>query len=165
MECPKRPLCFLPDLLQSVVKLAQIVSFLFLSHSEGKPVTPAISKLLCDPGRCYSLLFLHLLFLLPSSWLFLESVWACFPPQSFCIWWNSFPFRSCVHMARLLHVPQIFPQMSPIWEACPAFLTTPLSFQHPCNPVSPFSTLLFLSVQQHLAESVFTSFLVFSPFC
>lgn len=150
MECPNRPLCFLPDSLQSVLKLAQIVSFLFLSHSEGKPVIPVTSKLLCDPGHCYSLTssltFLHLLLSLPSSWLFLESVWACFPPQSFCIWWNSFPFRSCVHMARLLHIPQVFPQMSLIREACPTFLATPLSFQHPWNTGSPFSTSLFLSV-------------------
>ena len=150
MECPNWPLCFLPDSLQSVLKLAQIVSFLFLSHSEGKPVIPVTSKLLCDPGHCYSLTssltFLHLLLSLPSSWLFLESVWACFPPQSFCIWWNSFPFRSCVHMARLLHIPHVFPQMSLIREACPAFLATPLSFQHPWNTGSPFSTSLFLSV-------------------
>ena len=137
MECPNRPLCFLLDPLQSVLKLAQIGSFLFLSHSEGKPVIPVTSKLLCDPGRYYSLTS-SLTFLHPLSWLFLESVWACFPPQSLCIWWNSFPFRSCVHVAGLLHVPQVFPQMSLIREACPAFLTTPTppSFQHPCDTVS-----------------------------
>lgn len=43
MECPNQPLCFLLDPLQSVLKLAQIVSFLFLSHSEGKPVIPVTS--------------------------------------------------------------------------------------------------------------------------
>ena len=73
MECPNRPLCFLLDPLQSVLKLAQIGSFLFLSHSEGKPVIPVTSKLLCDPGRYYSLTssltFLHPSFILAVSWI------------------------------------------------------------------------------------------------